>query len=119
VLATRIVLALPAAAARVPGLLEGAIPGYRLRNFRVALDLAGAEQLPRVARLRPDYVRVSADEDLTAWSAAAHAVGARLVVSRIEDAEDRAAALRAGADLLQGFHIGRPAPSLAAAELAA
>jgi EAL domain-containing protein (putative c-di-GMP-specific phosphodiesterase class I) len=118
VLATRVVLALPAEAARVPGLLENALPGYRLRNFRIALDLAGTDLLPRVARLRPDFVRVRADEELHAWAAAAHDAGARLVVTHVEDAEDQDAALRAGADLLQGFHIGRAVEGVATPEVA-
>jgi len=113
ILATRVVIALPAAAARVPGLLEAVLPSYRLRNFRIALDLEGADLLPRVARLRPDFVRVSAAEDLRQWAVAARAGGARLVAAQIEDAEDREAAQHSGADLFQGFYLGHPVESIA------
>ena len=119
ILASRVVITLPAEAVAVPGLLENVLPSYRLRNFRIALDVAGQELLPRIARLRPDFVRVRHDADLPRWAAVSHGAGARLVATHIEDAASRSAALEGKADLLQGFHLGRPAESIAAQTVAA
>jgi len=113
VLPARVVISLPALAGGIPGLVENVFPSYRLRNFRVAIEVTGwlPAAAPRLARLRPDFVRVRWNPDVPGWVSAAHAAGARLVVTHIEQAEDRDAALRAGADLLQGYCIGRPRES--------
>jgi EAL domain-containing protein (putative c-di-GMP-specific phosphodiesterase class I) len=117
VLASRVLITLPAEAADVAGLLENVLPSYRLRNFGIAVDVDGwpAAYEPRLARLRPELVRVRWSEEARRWAPAAHDVGARLVATHVETAAEREAALRAGADFLQGGLIGVPSASLAGA----
>ena len=119
VLASRVLIALPAASADVPGLLENVLPSYRLRNFGIALEVDGwpPAYASRLARMRPNYVRVRWSDDARHWAPAAHEIGARLVATHIENARSQEAALRAGADLLQGHHLGAPAASLAESDL--
>lgn len=120
VLASRVAITLPAAAGAVPGLIENVLPSYRLRNFKVAVDTTGwlpADAL-RIARLRPDFVRVRWNADAPRWASAAHDAGARLVATHVEREEDHDAALRSGADLLQGYHLGRPGELVGAPESA-
>ena len=120
VLASRVIITLPAEAAAAPGLLENVLPSYRLRNFGIAIQVDGwhAEGAARILRLRPDYVRLCSGADPQPWVSAAREVGARLVITQIGTPSQLDAALRAGADLLQGFHIGYPSESVAVPEIA-
>lgn len=116
VLASRVVIVLPSRAATVPGLLEGVLPSYRLRNFRIAVEVAGwpAADAARLGRLRPDFVVSRWNAGLRAWAAAAHDTGAQLLATHVEQAGQSEQALADGADLLQGFHVGRPAEAIPA-----
>jgi len=114
VLASRVVLVLPASAAE-PGLYEHVLPSYRLRNFRIAVEVAGAPaaEAARIGRLRPDFVLARWNAALRHWASVAHDTGARLLATQIEQPGQRDQALLDGADLLQGFHVGRPVDVIA------
>lgn len=120
VLASRVAITLPAAAGAAPGLIESVLPSYRLLNFQVAMDVTGwlPEAAARIASLRPDFVRVRWNADAPLWASAAHDAGARLVATHIEQPEDEDAALRSGADLLQGYRFGLPVESVGLAQAA-
>lgn len=120
VLASRVVIVLPAGAAAAPGLLENVLPSYRLRNFSIAVDVTGwlPGAAPRIARLRPDFVRVRWNANSPHWVLAARDAGARLVATHIEQPADQDAALRSGADLLQGYCIGQPQRAFTVPEFA-
>jgi len=114
VLASRVVIVLPSLAATVPGLLEGVLPSYRLRNFRIAIEVAGwpTADAARVGRLRPDFVLARWNGGLRQWASAAHDTGAQLLATHIEQAGQLDRALSDGADMLQGFHVGGPAEAI-------
>ena len=96
---------------------------YRSAGFLVALDDLGAgfSGLNLLHELRPDFVKldrqlardVGADAYratiLAHMLACARDLGVRTVVEGIESADDLAWVQAHGADLVQGYYIGRPA----------
>lgn len=95
---------------------------YRDNGSRIALDDVGEGYgtLSALARLRPDVVKVDmglvqALPDPTAMAvvkavvAIAHDIGARVIAEGIETAEQLDVVGELGADMGQGWHIGRPA----------
>lgn len=117
-------------------LLESALPddlaferwtgALKAAGFLVALDDFGAghSNLDRVFRLRPQIVKldrsviVRAGVDrtirrvLAQMIALLHECGAQVLVEGVETADEASLALDADADLVQGYHFGRPAPVL-------
>jgi EAL domain-containing protein (putative c-di-GMP-specific phosphodiesterase class I) len=107
--------------ANAPG-LRALIETCRSFGFSVALDDvdAGAASLQDLAHLRPDLVKADLtlvkdlgrdpvrQEQLKAVAALARRQGAQLVAEGVESEDDAALCLELGADLLQGFHYGRP-----------
>ena len=108
---------------------DGEAPGLRAFietcqsfGFTMAYDDldGGAQGLKRLQALKPDLVKIddslvrgiSADmvkqEQFRALSAIARRLGALTVAEGIENEEDAALCLELGADLMQGFHYGRP-----------
>ncbi len=108
---------------------DGEAPGLRSfmetcqsLGFTLAYDdLDGSSRgLKRLQALRPDLVKIddslvrglSADmvkqEQFRALSAIARRLGALTVAEGVENEEDAALCLELGADLMQGFHYGRP-----------
>ncbi len=104
-----------------PG-LRSFIETCRSFGFTVAYDdLDGSgDGLRRLQALRPDLVKVddslvrgiSADvvkqEQFRTIAALARRMGALTVAEGVENEEDAAMCLELGADLMQGFHFGRP-----------
>jgi EAL domain-containing protein (putative c-di-GMP-specific phosphodiesterase class I) len=109
------------AVANAPG-LRSLIETCRSFGFSVALDDvdAGSLSMQDLAHLRPDLVKADLalvkdlgrdpvrQEQLRAVAALARRQGALLVAEGIENEDDAALCLEQGADLLQGFHYGRP-----------
>ncbi|MFY8092242.1 MAG: EAL domain-containing protein [Niveispirillum sp.] len=103
--------------------LRGILAFYRQSGFRVALDDIGAgfSGLNMLQELRPDYVKIDMalirgiDQDHYKQSIVRHLVGiagdtgARIVAEGIETEAERGWVREAGADLLQGYLLGRPA----------
>ena len=116
--------------------LEGAVPNepefedavQELKDigFLLALDDFGAghSNFDRVFRLRPHIVKLdrtvicgaAQDETLrrvtTQMISLLHDCGALVLVEGVENAEEAFIALDADADFVQGYHFGRPRPSV-------
>lgn len=104
-------------------LLE-AIDNYRDRHYKVAIDNFGSKHsnIDRLWRVEPDFIKLDqsiirdADANpkvrrvLPKLIEIAHELGAQAIVEGIESKTQYQIALDAGAPLLQGFHLGRPAP---------
>jgi EAL domain-containing protein (putative c-di-GMP-specific phosphodiesterase class I) len=103
----------------------------RARGLLVAFDDA-SDQHPYghpeiISTIRPDLVKIdgaffhacAADRErrrnLDRIIGASHAAGSLVVVEWVDSAERLAAALHAGADWVQGYHLSRPSPQWAAA----
>lgn len=121
---TRVVIEINESAVRQEDLLEYAIRNYRERGYRIAIDDFGREHsnLERLWRLFPDYVKFDGSIVQQAESNArlrkilpklveiVRDLGAQPIVEGIETEVQRELALNAGANLLQGYLIGRPVP---------
>ncbi len=104
--------------------LQRILDEYRRQGAMVALDDLGAghSSLSYLDALRPDVVKI--DRELVTGLGAhparrrlvgalidyAHELGVRVVAEGIETEEDLAAVRAAGADLGQGWYLGRPGP---------
>lgn len=107
-------------------LLKSILERYRQEGARVALDDLGSghTSLSYLAELRPDIVKL--DRGLVrglhcseptfrlvrSLIEYAHDLGIQVVAEGIEQAEELAAVQEAGADLVQGYFLGRPAVDL-------
>jgi EAL domain-containing protein (putative c-di-GMP-specific phosphodiesterase class I) len=104
------------------GALGGAL---RQRGFLVVLDDVGAghSNLDRIPLIRPDIIKidrslitgVDADfykqETFKSLVSLSRRIGALVVAEGIETEREAVAALELGADLLQGYFLGRPRPA--------
>ena len=104
------------------GLLRGVIDRYRREGMRVALDDLGAghSSLLYLEALRPDIVKLDKAlligmtqddpraELVSALIRYAHQLGVRVVAEGLETAAELDAAISLGADLGQGYGLGRP-----------
>lgn len=104
------------------GILRNAIHNYRQQGFKIAVDDfgAGSANIDRIWHLEPDYVKldrhfiVRAETDSRARRALPkvielmHELGSTVVVEGIENATQYQLAHDAGADIVQGFWLGRP-----------
>ncbi|MBL8435491.1 MAG: EAL domain-containing protein [Zoogloea sp.] len=108
-----IVIETPVEASAQPDLLAFVLRNYRSNGFRVAVNLASADQWQRIAGVvRADYVKIDrrklgkpdeASDNL--WELSTRLENARLIVTRVEEASDPCL----GGDLLrQGYAHGRP-----------
>ncbi len=103
---------------------QSAIDRLRSLGVRIALDDFGTghAQLDVLPHLELDYVKLDRSfvqgiaDNATRRTLCrsviglAHALGARIVAEGIEDARDLLTVTDLGADLVQGFHLARPAP---------
>lgn len=104
--------------------LTEAIGNYRDRNYKIAIDDFGSKHsnLDRLWRISPDFIKLDISiireaqanpkvrRVLPKLIEIAHELGAQAIVEGIENETQYQIALDAGAPLLQGFHLGRPAP---------
>lgn len=111
--------------------LAAATAAYRASGFLVVIDDVGAghSNLDRIAAVRPDLLK--ADRSLVhgcaqdrvkravlrALVGLTEELGGWLVVEGVEREDDALTVLDIGADLLQGYHLGRPAPVASLADL--
>lgn len=112
-----------------PGLLREAVSAYRACGFRIAIDDFGARHsnFDRLIALQPDIVKLDRSLTVQAMLQARirkiypslirliHELDATLVCEGIETAEQASLAIDSGADLLQGYHLGRPQARLQSA----
>ena len=105
------------------GHLQRIVDHYRALGVRVAVDDVGSgfASLNLVAELGPDVIKIDMDivqrlPDPAALAVArtlvnlAHEIGALVVAEGLETEEQRAVVTDLGADLGQGWLLGRPAP---------
>jgi len=111
----RVVIVMPPDAVERPVSFVRAAIAYRARGYRVMVPVASVAdtELSHVFLAAPHYVSIefpAALEDAT-WQPFLQALsrhGIEAVARRIESEPQAQAARRAGARLLQGFHVGRP-----------
>ena len=108
----------------------GALDRLKHAGVRVGIDDFGTgySSLTYLRRFPVDYVKVDSsfvagvgihDEDTAIVEAVVnlgHALGLVVVAEGVETSLQAAALRRMGCDLLQGFHVGRPAPGAAVTE---
>lgn len=106
-----------------PGHLSNIVRYYRERGFRIALDDLGSgySSLNLIHRLRPDFVKLDVglirDVDNDPYKAViarkllelARGLGIRTIAEGIETPEELSWVQSAGADLVQGYLIAKPA----------
>lgn len=114
---SRVVIELPKETNRDRDLLELAVANYRICGYAVTLHYEGRshDQFAGLKGLYPDILKVDARDlvgrdSLRRIAEVAHRHGAQALVNKIENLEVAGRAVRAGADLLQGFYFGRPSP---------
>jgi EAL domain-containing protein (putative c-di-GMP-specific phosphodiesterase class I) len=104
--------------------LQQVLNAYRRAGFRVALDDLGAgwSTLNLVHRVRPDFIKLDGelirgvhDDPVKALIAAklleiGRGMGIGTIVEGIEDQEELSWVREHGADFVQGFLLGKPAP---------
>ena len=112
---SRVVIEIPAEVNQDWRLLKHVIVNYRSRGYRIALNHGGENEgwMAELGSLYPDFVRLEAAQlkkrtGLSALVDAIHRFGATLLVRDVETEQDMAAAVRAGADLLQGRYLAEP-----------
>lgn len=112
---SRVVIEIPAEVNQDRQLLKHVIVNYRSRGYRIALNHAGDNEgwMAELGSLYPDFVRLEAGQlkkraGTTALVDAIHRFGATLLVRDVETEQEMSAAVRAGADLLQGRFLGEP-----------
>lgn len=116
---SRVVIEIPAEVNRDWRLLRHVISNYRSRGYRIAANHSGASDnwMTELGSLYPDIVRQEASTLLQHTGSdplleTVHRFGAALLVRDIETSQQMAAAIRAGADLLQGRFLGQPARTI-------
>jgi EAL domain-containing protein (putative c-di-GMP-specific phosphodiesterase class I) len=96
---------------------------HRTAGFRIALDDIGAghSNLDRIALFKPDILKVDASlirgleldetkqEIFRSVANLAFKTGARVLAEGVETAAEGLACLELGAELIQGYYLGRPA----------
>lgn len=118
---SRVVIELPAEVNSDRRLFRHVTANYRSRGYRIACSHGGHpdDWMADLGSLYPDVVRLDVQvlrrPGGRALADAVHRFGARLLVTGIEAAEDTRTAARAGADLLQGRHLGEPVPAIESA----
>jgi EAL domain-containing protein (putative c-di-GMP-specific phosphodiesterase class I) len=119
VITSRVVIGIPAIVNRNWKLLQHVITNYRSRGYQIAAYYSGSRSdwMVELGSLYPNIVRIEAN-DLLQHEAVAplvdtiHSFGASLLVRDIETPGQLAAAIRAGADYLQGNLLGEPAHTI-------
>ena len=121
--ASRIVIESPEGLTENLALLSCVMQNYRRNGYRVAINLASANQASALlARFRPEFLKVNvrnlaSAEGLTQLVARAARRGARVIVKRIETPAQVSLAQQGGADFLQGWAFdpasAQPVPSVA------
>jgi len=115
---SRVVIEIPLEVNQDRRLLKHVIVNYRSRGYRIACNHSGAteEWMAELGSLYPDVVRLEVKALKRSGSKslveAIHRFGASLLVKEVETPEDVSAAIRAGADLLQGRYLGEPARAI-------
>ena len=121
----QVVIEIPENAVEVDKQLSEAVGNYRDRGYHIAIDDFGSKHshFDRLWKLSPDYIKL----DLSVVREAEtnpkvrrvfpklveiiQELGAQAIIEGIENETQYQIALDAGGSLLQGYHLGRPAPA--------
>ncbi len=109
---------------------EQRVERLRALGYRIALDDLGAGQagLGTFNRLEPEFVKLdlslvrgvhrdpSKTNIVRSLARVCHDMGKSVIAEGVETADERAALIDAGCDLLQGYLFGRPSPNAEYAE---
>ena len=121
---SRVVIEIPGIVNRNWKLLQHVITNYRSRGYQIAADYNGTRRdwMVELGSLYPDIVRIAADELIRHEAIAPlmdtiHSFGASLLVKDIETSGQLAAAIRAGANYLQGNLLSEPVHTVRIIEL--
>lgn len=113
---SRVVIEIPSEVNRDLRLLRRVIGNYRSRGYRIAVNHSSANDgdMAELGSLYPDVVRLNAStllqhDGTDTLLHTAHRLGAAILVRDIETRQQAIAAVRSGADLLQGRFLGKPA----------
>jgi EAL domain-containing protein (putative c-di-GMP-specific phosphodiesterase class I) len=121
---SRVIIEIPIEVNRDWKLLRHVIGNYRSRGYQIAVNHSGATEdwmaeLASLYPLSPNIIRLEAPfllrHEAGSLADAIHHFGATLQVREIETAQQMAAAIRAGADFLQGRFLGEPARAIESA----
>ena len=114
----RVVIEIPIEVNRDWRLLKHVISNYRSRGYRISINHSGVNEdwvaeLASLYPLFPEIIRLDASllyryQVSGSLGDAIHHFGSTLLVYDIETPQQMAAAIHAGADFLQGRHIGAP-----------
>ncbi len=111
-------------------LFKDAIAHYRAQGYKIAIDDfgAGLGGLKILSALKPDFVKIDrhfiADIDrstikfnlLESIATACHRIGIEVIALGVELQEELDVVINMGFELLQGYLLGKPSPSLAVNE---
>lgn len=121
---SRVVIEIPAIVNRNWKLLQHVITNYRSRGYQIAADYSGtrSDWMVELGSLYPNIVRIEAGdlirhEAITPLVETMHSFGAKLLVRDIETSVQLAAAVRTGADYLQGSLLGEPVHAIEVIDL--
>lgn len=121
---SRVVIEIKETAVKDEACLEEAVNNYRSLGYKIAVDNFGAscldnaanlppDSLGKVLKLRPDIVKLDgallrAASVIYGLVNTFHSAGTQVIITGIETQEQLDIARNAGADLLQGYYLGRP-----------
>ena len=110
---SRVVIEIPIEAGVDSELTKRVVINYRKMGYRVALNYRAHDDAAIWKDIRPDLLRVDsqwlhAEQSVGEIIVRVHDWGGRVLVAKIETARELVVAMRAGADLLQGFLVGAP-----------
>ncbi|SFD98085.1 EAL domain-containing protein [Nitrosomonas sp. Nm166] len=121
---SRVVIEIPGIVNRNWKLLRHVITNYRSRGYQIAADYNGtrSDWMVELGSLYPDIVRIEADELIRHEAIAPlmdtlQSFGASLLVKDIETSRQLAAAIRAGANYLQGNLLSEPVHTVSMIDL--
>ena len=121
---SRVVIEIPAIVNRNWKLLQHVITNYRSRGYQIAANYSGdrSDWMVELGSLYPNIVRIEASdlirhEAATALLDTIHSFGSSLLVRDIETSAQLKAAIRAGADYLQGNLLSEPAQAIRTIDL--
>lgn len=116
---SRVVIEIPTEVNRDWRLLKHVINNYRSRGYRIAANHSGGTDnwMAELGSLYPDIVRLDATalaqyNEINPLLDTVRRFGAALLVRDIETNQQMTAAIRAGANLLQGRFLGEPARTI-------
>lgn len=107
-------------------LFTRAVEFYRSRGYKIAIDDFGVGHggLKMLASIEPDFVKMdrhfvsNIDRAIVrlnlveSLATACHRLGIKVIAEGVESHEDLRTVLGMGIELLQGYHLARPAPEL-------